>query len=126
LRSSVRNSTIFSKDVQKELEKFIDEQYSYRNNQNINWFNAWKTSSTQGEFFSSKINVGKSPFGRGMFALEDITPGEILIIEQPLIWIDFNVSESQKISENTEHVSFNLNPSVKFQASALKLFKVSK
>jgi hypothetical protein len=42
-----------------------------------------------GEYWSPKIKVGKSPYGRGLFATKTIMPGDFLIIEKALAWNRF-------------------------------------
>jgi hypothetical protein len=50
----------------------------------VDWFRAIKNHEL-GEYFSPKIKIGKSPYGLGIIARNNIKAGEVLIIEKPLI-----------------------------------------
>ena len=50
----------------------------------IDWFRAFKYNEI-GEYESPDIQLGKGQFGRGVFAKKKIQPGQLLMIERPMI-----------------------------------------
>jgi hypothetical protein len=56
------------------LISFINFHRTFQTGKGIDWFEAIKTSNA-GEYFSPKIKVGQSRFGRGLFATQDIEIG---------------------------------------------------
>ena len=58
----------------------------------VDWFRAIKEKEL-GQYFSSKLKIQKSPFGLGVFATSPIKPGEILIIERPLVSTGYSLQD---------------------------------